>query len=71
MSNGFDSAINGIQNGFSALTDGFSTVFNFITGIPTLFHNLYNCIPSPINTIILSFIPLIIACIFYKVARGY
>lgn len=63
--------IDTMTNLFGLLADGFTNLINFIKDIPSLFHDFYTFLPSPLNTIVFAFIPLFILCIFYKFVRGY
>lgn len=60
-----------MNNLFGLLANGFTNLINFIKDIPSLFNHFYNFLPSPLNTIVVAFIPLFILCIFYKFVRGY
>lgn len=55
----------------SLIVDGIGNLLGFIKSIPNLFYDFYTFIPSPFNTIVLVFIPLLVLAVFYKFVRGY
>ncbi len=63
--------LNTINDIFGLIADGFSNLIAFVKSIPDLFYQFYQFLPSPFNSILLAFIPIIVLVIFYKFVRGY
>ena len=63
--------LGGIVDFIEFLGQGMSNFIDFVLNLPTLFYNLINIVPLPLQSVILAFIGIVLFIIVMKVVSHF